>query len=126
MDRHRNRSESSECIDTGLRAHRLQYGRWQAQIDSRDIVVSVSPFRVVAFENRCPHRGLPLDDAAIKGRTLTCPFHGRRFDLRDGRPLSSKDNPTAAGRPLPVFSVARKDGRLLVRLPRRVSPKPGH
>src|SRR5215470_10922592 len=40
---------------------------------------------VFAVENRCPHRGARLDDAAVGGRTITCPMHGRRYDLRSGR-----------------------------------------
>lgn len=118
MRRHRDGPPPSEYVDVGLRLRRLQCGRWKVRIDGRDVLVSASPFRVWAFEDRCPHRGLPLDDGVVRGRTLTCPFHGRTFDLRDGHPLPSRGDPLAVGNPLTVLSVIRKGARLLVRLPR--------
>jgi nitrite reductase/ring-hydroxylating ferredoxin subunit len=113
MSRHRNGSQASEYVDVG----RFACGRWRVRVNGRDLVVSVSPFRVWAFEATCPHRGLPLDDGVIRGRTVTCPFHGRTFDLRDGHPLPSRGDKAASGCPLTVFPVVRKRCRLLLRLP---------
>jgi nitrite reductase/ring-hydroxylating ferredoxin subunit len=49
-------------------------------------------FRVVAHEGRllahplvCPHLGGPLDDAALEGGAVICPWHGYRFDCESGR-----------------------------------------
>lgn len=49
-------------------------------------------FRVAALEDelivhdaRCPHRLGPLDEGAIQGQEVTCPWHGYRFDVRTGR-----------------------------------------
>ena len=39
----------------------------------------------------CPHRGGPLSDGIVAERCVTCPLHGRRFDLRTGAPLSGGD-----------------------------------
>lgn len=39
--------------------------------------------RVAAFENRCAHRGFPLDRGRIEGQTLVCGYHGCTYD-RDG------------------------------------------
>jgi vanillate O-demethylase monooxygenase subunit len=38
----------------------------------------------VAFEDRCPHRHLPLSMGRLVGDTLQCLYHGLRFG-RDGR-----------------------------------------
>jgi nitrite reductase/ring-hydroxylating ferredoxin subunit len=92
--------------------HRLRFGRWRVRIGGWDVLVSVSPLRVWAFAAVCPHRGLPLDNGVIRGATITCPFHGRTFDLRDGHPVRA-----AGCGPLTVFDVVRKGGRLLLRLP---------
>jgi len=41
---------------------------------------------VVAHAARCPHSSGPLEDAPLAADgTLTCPWHGWRFDLRSGR-----------------------------------------
>ena len=47
---------------------------------------------LVAHAAVCPHRGGPLDAAAVCDRVVTCPWHGYRFDVlcgvaADGRPL---------------------------------------
>lgn len=40
--------------------------------------------RFTVVENRCPHLGLPLDDARVVGRTLVCASHGYKYALNDG------------------------------------------
>jgi nitrite reductase/ring-hydroxylating ferredoxin subunit len=68
--------------------------------------------RLFATVNRCPHLGRRLDDAPTNGRRLTCPGHGRSFDLRTG----------AAARPgtgpLPVAGAWIKDGEAFLRVGR--------
>ncbi|MGH8598128.1 MAG: Rieske 2Fe-2S domain-containing protein, partial [Gammaproteobacteria bacterium] len=34
----------------------------------------------VALGNRCPHRFAPLDQGKLEGDTVSCPYHGLRFD----------------------------------------------
>src|SRR5262249_12680862 len=46
---------------------------------------------ISAIDGICPHQGGPLAEGTIEGTTITCPWHGWRFDLRDGRsPLGPK------------------------------------
>ena len=73
------------------------------------ILVVLTRRGVFAVENRCPHRGAPLDDAGIRGRTVTCPMHGRRYDLRSGR---CSNGATTA--PLRTWPARIVDGRVLV------------
>lgn len=49
--------------------------------------------RVVALVNRCPHLYRALDDAVVRGKTLVCPGHGRRYRLPAGRAVG---RPSAA------------------------------
>lgn len=37
-----------------------------------------------AFQNVCPHRGGPVGEGEIEGNTITCPWHGWRFDITSG------------------------------------------
>lgn len=40
---------------------------------------------VFATQADCPHRGGPLADGLLGGRTLVCPLHSLKFDLVSGR-----------------------------------------
>lgn len=41
-----------------------------------------------AISATCPHAGGPLDEGTLTGDIVTCPWHGSRFCLRDGRVLT--------------------------------------
>ncbi|NIP68672.1 MAG: Rieske 2Fe-2S domain-containing protein [Planctomycetales bacterium] len=38
-----------------------------------------------ALDGVCPHQGGPLGQGALKGQTVTCPWHGWQFDVRNGQ-----------------------------------------
>jgi len=43
-----------------------------------------------AVQATCPHRGGPLADGIVGGRSVICPLHERRFDLATGEPLGHR------------------------------------
>lgn len=43
--------------------------------------------RVYAIEDVCPHRGAPLSEGTLTGAEVVCPWHGARFDVRNGAHL---------------------------------------
>jgi len=49
---------------------------------------SIALFRVkdeyFAMANVCLHRGGPLGEGSLNGSTITCPWHGWKFDVRTG------------------------------------------
>jgi len=47
--------------------------------------------QIQAFRNACAHMGLPLDGGMIdrEAGTITCPWHGFRFDCRTGECLTA-------------------------------------
>jgi 3-phenylpropionate/trans-cinnamate dioxygenase ferredoxin subunit len=63
---------------------------------------------------RCTHAGMPLDRAPVTEQGtepfVTCPAHGSRFLLANGRVL----RPPAQA-PLPSFEVREDDGEVQVR-----------
>lgn len=65
---------------------------------------------VVALADRCTHRGGPLHEGEIADGCVTCPWHGSRFELRDG---SVQHGP--ATRPAATFEVRTSGGRVQVR-----------
>jgi len=44
---------------------------------------------VYAVASKCSHFGLPLENAALCGHRLRCPFHHACFDVRDGSQLEA-------------------------------------
>lgn len=41
-----------------------------------------------ALENRCSHAAVELSGGRLDGYEIECPFHGSRFDVRNGAVLS--------------------------------------
>ncbi len=65
---------------------------------------------IFAISATCTHLGGPLDEGEIDGETVTCPWHGSVFCLRDGK---LRHGP--ATMPEPSFEVRVQDGRIAVR-----------
>lgn len=67
--------------------------------------------RPLAYRNACGHQGLPLDGALVDPAegTLTCPWHGYRFDAATGEGL------TAPRVRLEAVPLRVEGGRVLVR-----------
>lgn len=42
-----------------------------------------------AISNRCTHRGCSLSKGALKGSIVTCPCHGTKFDVTNGKMLKA-------------------------------------
>jgi nitrite reductase/ring-hydroxylating ferredoxin subunit/uncharacterized membrane protein len=61
----------------------------------------------------CSHMGGPLAEGKIDGDTVTCPWHGSCFSLRDGSVI---DGP--ATHPQPCFETRLNAGEIEVRSPR--------
>ena len=40
-----------------------------------------------AIGDTCTHRGGPLSQGQVDGTTVTCPWHGARYDLKTGNVL---------------------------------------
>jgi nitrite reductase/ring-hydroxylating ferredoxin subunit len=43
--------------------------------------------RLCATQANCTHRGGPLNEGALDGSTVTCPYHGSQFDVCNGAVL---------------------------------------
>lgn len=41
--------------------------------------------RVMAVENKCPHKGGPLSEGIVSGDSVICPLHSWRIGLTDGQ-----------------------------------------
>jgi len=58
----------------------------------REAVVVYAGDDVFALDRACPHEGYPLDEGDLVGETLTCPWHGWRFDVRSGACMTAGED----------------------------------
>lgn len=61
----------------------LREGR-AVQLGNVELAIFNLGDRVLAVESKCPHKGGPLADGIVSGKTIVCPLHGWRFDLETG------------------------------------------
>lgn len=64
--------------------------------------------RILALEDRCPHRGGPLSQGIVHGVAVTCPLHNWVISLETGA-AQGADNGRVRTVPLTV-----RDGRILI------------
>ena len=64
-----------------------------------------------ALDGVCPHQGGPLGRGAVRGRMVTCPWHGWQFDVASG---VCRHAPSVVQTSLPTQI---KDGDVWIELP---------
>jgi nitrite reductase/ring-hydroxylating ferredoxin subunit len=82
-------------------------GRALVEIEGTEVALFVVDGKAHAFANACPHEGNPLHEGEILGDTLTCAYHGWKFDLETGACLFGDE---AAH----VFRAEIQDGEVVV------------
>ncbi len=75
----------------------------------------VAVFRTVddqafALEDRCPHKGGPLSQGIVHGKSVTCPLHNWVMSLETGEALGADEGRAAA------FPLKVEAGRVLIDL----------
>jgi nitrite reductase/ring-hydroxylating ferredoxin subunit/uncharacterized membrane protein len=86
-----------------------------ADLDGVPLVLTRLSDGIVAYADRCTHRGAPLHEGSIEHGCIVCPWHGSRFSLHDG---TVSQGP--ATRPQASFEVRVENGRMQAR---RVDPR---
>jgi nitrite reductase/ring-hydroxylating ferredoxin subunit/uncharacterized membrane protein len=82
------------------------------RVGDRRIVLARTEDGYVAFDDRCPHKGGSLAGGLIACGTVTCPWHGSQFDVRDGK---LKSGPAKAGIMTHVIEQQGSEVRLQLR-----------
>ena len=67
--------------------------------------------RLFGISNTCSHAGGPLNEGSFDGTVVTCPWHGSRFDVRNGKVCGG---PATFGQP--SLRVIEVDGTVTVEL----------
>ena len=63
------------------------------------------------LEGRCTHAGAPLAEGELRGDVLQCPWHGSRFNIRNGLVLRGPAEKT-----LRTFNCIIEEDQLLVEI----------
>ena len=65
-----------------------------------------------AIGGTCTHRGAPLAEGQVDSMTVTCPWHGAKFDVRTGAVTAP---PALTG--VPVYDVVVEDNDIKIEMP---------
>ena len=68
---------------------------------------------IFALDNTCPHAGGPLGEGTLEQEIVTCPWHGWKFNVRNGQRLK---NPSQ-GWTVQRYEVRVIDGAIQVLIP---------
>ena len=61
------------------------FGKKVVSASGKEILLVNVKGAIYAVENECPHQGSPMSAAVVKDGYISCPRHGYRFSLADGR-----------------------------------------
>ena len=82
----------------------------RVEVDGAAVMLIKHEDGIHAIGAVCPHLGGPLDEGAIDGETVTCPWHGSVYRLTDGCLLHG---PATA--PVELYDVKTQKGRVSIR-----------
>ena len=92
------------------------------KIGEREILLARVGDNIYATQNRCPHMRGNLSRGKLKGSIVTCPAHGRKYDVVTGKALGwTNSNPLTralsgffSGGGLLTYPVRVDGGQVLV------------
>ncbi len=58
------------------------------QVGKQPVLILSRMGSFTAFDDYCPHRAGPLSEGVRTPSTITCPWHGAKFNLDTGEPIS--------------------------------------
>ena len=81
-------------------------------VDDEPICLTFVAGKIYAFTDNCTHTSGPLNEGELDNCVVTCPWHGARFDIRDGKVLRGP-----ARQDLYTYSVKVEDNDISIYLP---------
>jgi nitrite reductase/ring-hydroxylating ferredoxin subunit len=72
------------------------------EVDGKEVAIANVGGKFYAISDRCGHMNALLSMGNLTGNTVTCPFHGAKFDVVNGKKLSEPIlTPSQEMEPLP-------------------------
>jgi len=82
----------NDWIDIGPLADIPPLGARVVRNDGGDIAVfRTNDDEVFALDDKCPHRGGPLSQGIVHGKSVTCPLHNWVLELGNGQAVAPDD-----------------------------------
>jgi len=76
-----------------IAAEEVQEGEMlQFKLDSKPIMVAKAEGRIYAISDRCTHLGCRLSEGKLEGTIVTCPCHGTKYNMVDGKVVEYVSN----------------------------------
>jgi 3-phenylpropionate/trans-cinnamate dioxygenase ferredoxin component len=86
------------------------------EVDGEPVCLARLQGIIYAFNDNCTHISGALNEGELDGTTITCPWHGARFDIPSGKVLRGP-----ARQDLMTYPVKIEDGSILISLPDELS-----
>ena len=115
----------SNFVEVGRSAEFKDGVMKEVEVTGKQILLVKVAGKYYAASNRCPHMGGRLAQGTLDGTTVTCPLHGSKFDLVDGRVvrwlkgsgvLSAVGKALKGPRPLTIYNVKVDGERILIEI----------
>jgi nitrite reductase/ring-hydroxylating ferredoxin subunit len=72
------------------------------EVDGKEILIANIGGKIYAISDRCGHMNALLSMGNLTGNTVTCPFHGAKFNVTNGKKISEPIlTPSQEMEPLP-------------------------
>ena len=55
------------------------------KLDKLKVLLTKIDGEIYAIENKCSHLGLSMEKGELDNGIVTCPWHGSRFNVKDGK-----------------------------------------
>lgn len=72
--------------------------------------------KFMVVDNHCPHQGGPLSDGILSGDVVTCPLHGLKVRLTDGKALREESDPDSAYKNVQTYPVIINNEKIFIGL----------
>jgi 3-phenylpropionate/trans-cinnamate dioxygenase ferredoxin component len=85
-------------------------------LGEQDIIIARVEGKFYAAQGRCPHMRAYLSRGKLNGTVVTCPLHGSRFDLKNGkvvRWVTGKGIMSTMGKLMSMLGIAAKSEKPL-------------
>jgi nitrite reductase/ring-hydroxylating ferredoxin subunit len=96
-------SQSNDNFVEAAKINEIPSGNMKhVEINGKEILLANVNGNFYALEDRCAHMNAPLSMGNLAGNTVTCPFHGARFDITSGKKVAEPVlTPSQEMEPLP-------------------------
>ena len=79
------------------------------EVDGTEVLLCKVAGQYYAVSNRCSHANQVLSEGKLRGFQISCPLHGARFDVRDGKCLAAP-----ATQSIDTFPIVIKDDEIVI------------